>query len=638
MDGLKYEEASPGVRLATVESHKHPEDDVTEFDDNLRHNLKSNSELGDKRVISFEPFPDQYSEGAFREPVIPRLPQHILEETPSPSPEISRPDDRENADSPNPPPQASLSLDAAGNFEDVQAKALHSVGIEGDDVNSWERREVQNLESHTDGAEGDAAPALPDSRSKSSTEAICDETVQANLDALDLQKTETNDAASEKLCPSLEDTIKPSELCDAPLHLRLRELSNPKVSDAFTPSIASPDSTTPNEAEERFMSPGRTSNDKRTLEADIEAGAYTEEAKREPSSTDSRADQLQSASKALENEDYHLSSESSIREQTDTAPWVSSSSLNKHCDGEMPAPEPRPTAPFSDAPPQMGDLATKHQSILLPSMNSAVSYSVSDKGHSGVTEVLAIDCNVDPEFVQVDKASAASDDLEVLRHIRSSAPSPSIGPSEVPAIITTQATPSQTTFADSESVIPPALLPSPTPSQSPPSPRSLASNRLTPAPLLQRMPSQAEKEEAIRLVAELRSETATPVPADSDLPQASVAEEPSYPQTQLLFDLSENSKKLSTSKRKRGSFDGDRESLDNEEDERKEKRPSRGEAPSLTLSIFSGSIIPRKQLVLSILATLGINLLLPFVNGVMLGKSYLRLFGRWADVAFVRLW
>lgn len=83
------------------------------------------------------------------------------------------------------------------------------------------------------------------------------------------------------------------------------------------------------------------------------------------------------------------------------------------------------------------------------------------------------------------------------------------------------------------------------------------------------------------------------------------------------FDLSGRFSELNSSKRKRGKGD------DNEEEEdpdKKERKVDSGEAPSLTMSIFSGSILPRKQFIVSIFASLGINLFLPFVNGVMLGK------------------
>jgi hypothetical protein len=158
-------------------------------------------------------------------------------------------------------------------------------------------------------------------------------------------------------------------------------------------------------------------------------------------------------------------------------------------------------------------------------------------------------------------------------------------------------------------------------------------------PKLQRMPSQAEKEEAIRLVAELRSEPSTPAAVDSDYPDMSTVGQPSGSATPnnngFSFDIADKLKELSSSKRKREKQDGDREpnedhpkrKKDDEEDDEEDdkgKKPSQEGAPSLTLSIFSGSILPRKQLILSIFASFGINLLLPFVNGVMLGKQLTR--------------
>lgn len=46
------------------------------------------------------------------------------------------------------------------------------------------------------------------------------------------------------------------------------------------------------------------------------------------------------------------------------------------------------------------------------------------------------------------------------------------------------------------------------------------------------------------------------------------------------------------------------------------------EPPSLTMSIFNsgGSVVPFRHRMLSILASMGINLVLPFINGVMLGE------------------
>ena len=83
------------------------------------------------------------------------------------------------------------------------------------------------------------------------------------------------------------------------------------------------------------------------------------------------------------------------------------------------------------------------------------------------------------------------------------------------------------------------------------------------------------------------------------------------------FDLSGRFSELNSSKRKRGKVDDQEE---DEDPDKKERKVDSGEAPSLTMSIFSGSILPRKQFVVSIFASLGINLLLPFVNGVMLGE------------------
>jgi hypothetical protein len=56
-------------------------------------------------------------------------------------------------------------------------------------------------------------------------------------------------------------------------------------------------------------------------------------------------------------------------------------------------------------------------------------------------------------------------------------------------------------------------------------------------------------------------------------------------------------------------------------DEGNDERPPAENPTSLTLSIFNNAwqSVPWKHRVLTVLASLGINLALPFINGVMLG-------------------
>jgi len=235
--------------------------------------------------------------------------------------------------------------------------------------------------------------------------------------------------------------------------------------------------------------------------------------------------------------------------------------------------------------------------------------------------------------IGIDAASAADNlnsNTEDLHSRRSSAPSPS-----------PKATLNATASASSEAETPtlPPVVVSPSSPRSPDIPLvspSLSNDvRYQPPPRLHRLPSQDEKEEAIRLVRELRSEPSTPAieEAESTIGPSSGAHTPAH----FSFDLTEQMKDRlsltaqgdsSHSKRKRGKDDVSVFNTGNAEEDgaagpsdegHKDKKQKDTEAPSLTLSIFSGSILPRKQLVLSVLASLGINLCLPFVNGVMLG-------------------
>jgi hypothetical protein len=68
---------------------------------------------------------------------------------------------------------------------------------------------------------------------------------------------------------------------------------------------------------------------------------------------------------------------------------------------------------------------------------------------------------------------------------------------------------------------------------------------------------------------------------------------------------------------------------DSDRDQGSSRRPAE-EPTSLTLSVFNNAwqTIPWKHRALTILASLGINLVLPFVNGVMLGACARKLFVR----------
>ncbi|KAK9897304.1 hypothetical protein P389DRAFT_169070 [Cystobasidium minutum MCA 4210] len=158
------------------------------------------------------------------------------------------------------------------------------------------------------------------------------------------------------------------------------------------------------------------------------------------------------------------------------------------------------------------------------------------------------------------------------------------------------------------------------------SPRPLSKTWQPQRPEPIRQASEAEKDEAIRLVRQLRSEPSTPLLESEDMlaatstsnggtTNASTIGESTESDT-FKFDLSGRFSELSSSKRKRGKADDEEEE---EDPDKKERKVDSGEAPSLTMSIFSGSILPRKQFIVSIFASLGINLFLPFVNGVMLG-------------------
>jgi hypothetical protein len=196
-----------------------------------------------------------------------------------------------------------------------------------------------------------------------------------------------------------------------------------------------------------------------------------------------------------------------------------------------------------------------------------------------------------------------SDDADAHdRSIRSLAPSPQIPTSSLPEATNSRSIPS--------SDVPPVIV-------SPSSPAAVddvssQENQAGAArPTLARQATDAEKAEAIRIVAESRSEPPTPAAADENAAD-----------TSFKFDLPAHLTDGQSSKRKRGVL-GEKEDEDADVKEQKEeaKKAKHDEAPSLTLSIFSGSILPRKQLVMAVLASVGINLFLPFVNGVMLGKA-----------------
>lgn len=230
--------------------------------------------------------------------------------------------------------------------------------------------------------------------------------------------------------------------------------------------------------------------------------------------------------------------------------------------------------------------------------------------------------------------SLASTDSSAVPFVRSSAPSPAsraedLAPSntvtkpEVPALSIPLSTPpvvispSTPISPDSGSPIRPSQLFSPKPLSKKWQPQR-------PEPL--RQPSEAEKDAAIRLVRELRSEPSTPMLESEDMLagtssgtiNASTPGESTESDT-FKFDLSGRFSELITSKRKREKRDNEEEE-DEDPDKKERKVDDSGEAPSLTMSIFSGSILPRKQFIVSIFASLGINLFLPFVNGVMLGE------------------
>lgn len=217
-------------------------------------------------------------------------------------------------------------------------------------------------------------------------------------------------------------------------------------------------------------------------------------------------------------------------------------------------------------------------------------------------------------------SETSADDVEERRFERSSAPSPPV----LPVDVQLQGAPSES----STSFLPRLSLAHPQGAdemESLPSPAS--SVNLTAPPELSRRASMEEKEAAIRLVQELRSEPPTPKATDYSDAGVGAAQDP---QATPIFDMASVLRDLQASKRKRSGKEVDRNDDTPMEPEPKKERPSaegddpkkpaQGDAPSLTLSILSGSIVPRKQLVLSILASLGINFLLPFVNGVMLGE------------------
>lgn len=72
----------------------------------------------------------------------------------------------------------------------------------------------------------------------------------------------------------------------------------------------------------------------------------------------------------------------------------------------------------------------------------------------------------------------------------------------------------------------------------------------------------------------------------------------------------------------RGQGSDTSEDTDDDDQERPEQPAAAEEPPSLTLSIFSRAWLnmPWRHRLLTVLASLGINLVLPFVNGVMLGE------------------
>lgn len=250
----------------------------------------------------------------------------------------------------------------------------------------------------------------------------------------------------------------------------------------------------------------------------------------------------------------------------------------------------------------------------------------------------------------------------------SSAPSPPTAQTS-----STAAHEERSNLQENGSQAPPPVVVSPTPlheglpsqNESTSSPSPANDIRTSLPPRLHRQPSQDEKEEAIRLVRELRSEPATPAieEAESTVGYASSgARTPamfSFEITEQMKDALSLGVDPTSTKRKRekdeestmqagkiarndDDDDDDNDNNDNEKDKdaelsngkKDEDKKKDGEAPSLTLSIFSGSILPRKQLVMSIFASLGINLLLPFVNGVMLGE-WLRMFHSTARVRFL---
>lgn len=232
--------------------------------------------------------------------------------------------------------------------------------------------------------------------------------------------------------------------------------------------------------------------------------------------------------------------------------------------------------------------------------------------------------------------SLASTGSSAAPFVRSSAPSPASRQEELAPPATTTAKPDVPALSIPLDTPPVVISPS-TPispeSGSPLRPNQLSSPKplskqwqpQRPAPI--RKPSEAEKEAAIRLVQELRSEPSTPlleseemtVPTSSETANVSTEGESTESDT-FRFDLSGRFSELNSSKRKRGKADDEEE---DEDPDKKERKVDSGEAPSLTMSIFSGSILPRKQFLVSIFASLGINLFLPFVNGVMLGKRML---------------
>ena len=620
---------------------------------------------------AFEPYPDQYSEGAFKEPIIPQPSVH----TKSDGEELQNiessdtPDNTNEKDAPRSPPHSSFSLLPPVSVEDVLGKARElweGVQIDKDQQNQKLEKSEGEIAVDEKVEEKDITISTQQAgKGSDEDEKFTEEEASVKPEGLD-ESMDANNEASSILPETTEaEILTQTDELNFPTH-HLHHLHSSQFSDSVGPSEISQHSISPSEAEEALLSPGGMREFREVLEAEIERATMEQESKKSAEAPDFNhvSDRVKTELNANYGDPGQSPNSPDISTKVPATKIISNSqevyNLGMHtsnlgqdsilaervemkvpafdiicrseerCDIEEPVDISEQSNSSTGQSTFAQDLIPKERDLPESISTSLEQRNISPTLNARKVHRLSTATSAYGQGMAKHEELTDLEDVDSLsRRIRSSAPSPPSSFSELPSIVTTEATPSETTFATSGHAVPADLFPSSRPSSpSKPisSPKILANHRLEKPPSfppLQRIPSQAEKEEAIRLIAELRSEPPTPALVDAGFSKKSADAGSSQSQVpQLKFDLSQQVNNVYTSKRKRGVSENDRENThqDQSEDEQEKKKPSQGEAPSLTLSIFSGSIIPKKQLVLSVLASLGINLFLPFVNGVMLGK------------------